>query len=410
MRRILTISRQITSTPGLRLAGLASALAALSACGAYDDQGNPLEDYDSLVASEPEQARYAEPVGEVALALTGDTAFVPDADGLKFWNPFKNILIPGLDITTGGLCGGMVYTALDYYWANKAVPLQDYPPTLGTSLRTHLRSRQETSIWNNVDKWAELGFNPFGARNDEFWQWGLLSQGRVAELLAEIDAGHPVPLGLQSCSECEPGNHQVLAIGYDTGSYSSVWKGYPNLKISVYDPNYPGETLTLRTNTSTRRWYYTERPERKWLTYLVDRNYSKATPPSHKSVTNGLVFRITTGGDDLRGGNDNLNIVVRLADGRSFRFDNANRSQRWINDSTEWVAVQLPSDVDPSSAETVTLETTFSGGLSGDNWNVDRLRVYDIDASQRGDERLDRSGDPLVRFTGSLKKRTYTLN
>jgi hypothetical protein len=410
MRRTTTISRQITSLPGFRLAWIVGALAALSGCGAYDEQGNPLEDAgsDLEVSATPDAS--LEPVAVVSLPLSEGTAFVPGTDGLKFGNPFKNILIPGFDITTGGLCGGMVYTALDYYWADKAVPLQDYPPTLGTSLRTHLRSRQETSILNNVDKWAEQGFNPFGVRNDELWQWGLQSQARVAELRAEIDAGQPVPLGLQSCSECEPGNHQVLAIGYDTGAYSSVWKGYPNLKISVYDPNHPGETLTLRTDTSTRRWYYSERPERKWLTYLVDRNYSKATPPGFKSVTNGLVLRITTGGDDLRGGNDNLNVVVRLNDGRSFRFDNANRSQRWINDSTEWVAVALPSDVDPTSADTVTLETTFSGGISGDNWNVDRLRVYDIDASRRGAERLNRSGDPLVRFTGDLKKRTYTLN
>jgi hypothetical protein len=370
-----------------------------AAPGGTDDADGPLAEVGSL------EDTGSEPIASLEQGYSAQTAFSSARHGFAFRNQFTNTLF--LDVTTSGLCGGMVYTALDYYHAGRTVPAQNWPPTLGTPLRSQLRNRIEDSIESNLDKWAEVGFNPFGVRNDEFWRWGFQSNARVPELRRAIDAGKPAPLGLQACSECDPGNHQVLAIGYDTGTYSSTWQGYPNLKIRVYDPNYPGETLTLRTDTTSRRWYYESRPTRRWLTYFVDANYGRVSPPQHTSVSNGVVLKLRTGGDDLRGGNDNVNVVLTLSDGRTFRFDRVNNGQRWMGGSTEWVALSLPSTVNPSSVTRVRLETTFGGGIGGDNWNLDELRMYEVRGSKYGAQLVERTGSPVKRFTGDSK--TYTV-
>ena len=125
------------------------------------------------------------------------TNFDPKEDGFQFSNSFKTELVLK-DVRFGGLCGGMSYTALDYYYGNKPIANQDYRPAVNTTLFNRIYRRQETSIVQNADKWAELIFNPFGARSDEFFRWGLEGKrgGRLQELRSKIDAGKPVPLGL----------------------------------------------------------------------------------------------------------------------------------------------------------------------------------------------------------------------
>src|SRR5690606_22490620 len=154
------------------------------------------------------------------------SGFDPKADGLQFVNMFTNTIADfGIDtISSSGLCGGMVYAALDYFMANKAAPKQDYMPGMGTPLRDHLYGRQVHSLENNADKWAELGFNPFGARNSEFFGWSIHKDNRVVQLRAAIDGGTPVPIGLKDGGG--GGDHQVLVIGYELGAYNAGWGGY----------------------------------------------------------------------------------------------------------------------------------------------------------------------------------------
>jgi hypothetical protein len=46
------------------------------------------------------------------------TNFHPDKNGFNFGNGFKNDFIPAFDIHTSGLCGGMSYAALDYFFSD----------------------------------------------------------------------------------------------------------------------------------------------------------------------------------------------------------------------------------------------------------------------------------------------------
>lgn len=56
------------------------------------------------------------------------SGFDPDLHGFKFENRFENDFIREFNVRTSGLCGGMVYAALDYFSKRRPVPAQDYRP------------------------------------------------------------------------------------------------------------------------------------------------------------------------------------------------------------------------------------------------------------------------------------------
>lgn len=344
------------------------------------------------------------------------TAFRPEIHGLKFVNSLQVEVIN--DVRMSGFCGGMVYTALDYYKARKTVPSQTYAPANGTPLYTYMWGRQRSSVIDNIDKWTELFVNPFGWRTNEFFNWGLQGYGggRLEELKKEIDKGSPVPLGLFKPGDGGAGpHHQVLAIGYNGGRYKGDLGAYKeDLEIMVYDPNFPGVTKILKPNPAANIFYYKDDPGNtrcQWQTYFVNKKYNYSSPPA---ITDGpvsttaevkeLLLEVRTGGDDLRGGNDNLNVTLNFKTRPSQTINNVNRSARWIGNYTETVPVRLLTPVPLSELKSITLSTTFGGGIGGDNWNMDAVRVLHNDQ-----ELLWRSSSPVYRFTGSAKTLTLPL-
>ncbi len=342
------------------------------------------------------------------------TRFDPAIHGFKFVNSFLNIFISELDWTTSGLCGGMSYAALDYFLAGQTIPQQNYMPAEGMPLQSYIYNRQVNSIVPNADKWAEYGFNPGGSRNREFFNWGLqVGSGRLGELRSRLDRGQPVPLGLQGCgADCGcpdgcPGSHQVLAIGYTMGRYTGdVGANIEDFAIYVYDPNNPRETRTLKPHVGGAYYYYAEQPERRWRAYFVDTKYQRAAPLNIGSAPNELIVKFVTGGDDLRGGNDNVHLILLIRAGAPLRFGNVNGGRRWINNSSQTVALPLPPTVRFEDIAGVRLETTFGGGTGGDNWNLNELLVSTrIGGAVR--TVMTHSGTPLVRFTGSVRVREF---
>lgn len=381
-----------------------------------------------------------------ALAAPRMTGFDPARHGLGFVNSFDNDFVREFDIRTNGLCGGMVYTALDYYHARVAVPRQTHRPAVNTALHDYIYDRQVNSIADNADKWAELGFNPLGARNGEFFNWGLqgFNGGRLQELRAKIDRGHPVPLGLWHYDGHAGGDHQVLAIGYDTGRYTGDLGRYrEDLKIFVYDPNHPNETKVLVPDLERGGYRYTDQ-NKLWLTYFVDGKYRASRPPPPEKVrvavpvrastsvgavratapgartpvvvppatgltTRELLVTIHTGNDDLRGGNDNANAVIRVRGLPPVQQRNINGGRRWIGNYDQTVRIALPRAVPLEDLVDLTLTTQFGGGIGGDNWNVDRVRVVAVTGD--GERELANvSGSPLVRFTGKLHSHRVGLS
>lgn len=99
--------------------------------------------------------------------------------------------------------------------------------------------------------------------------------------------------------------------------------------------------------------------------------------PSGNQVT-AIAFTFTTSDDDLRGGNDNLNIAIQFANGPAQSELNVNRSQSWPNGSTKSVEVQLNRSVDMNQIRAFTFTDTFSGGSGGDNWNMASMQAVAI--------------------------------
>lgn len=186
------------------------------------------------------------------------TGFLPSKHGFPFPNCFP-AGAPVLDLPGplgrlarypgGGVCGGMVFVALDHYLHGVPVPAE---PT--DALFRHLWRRLLGS-WNF----------PFGVLRYYDWQRRPLESrfvggvrvrvGTTALTAAEwpkmralLDAGMPAPLGVVQATGYDPRqmprHHQVLATGYDATD--------DGVSLHVYDPNWPGDdalTLTLPLRT-----------------------------------------------------------------------------------------------------------------------------------------------------------------
>jgi hypothetical protein len=175
--------------------------------------------------------------------------FLPSTNGLRFVNawpdePVVVVSVPGFgDVKIGnasnGLCGGMVFLVRDVFEAHLP-PIQDPQPARGTPLFDYIVQRLIASYhipdgvlryfaWMNTPD-ADSGFW-FLTRRGIAWktvveQW--------PSIRADIDVGHPSPLGIVTVRSTNPGdlgrNHQILAYGYELDAAQ-------NLIIHVYDPN-----------------------------------------------------------------------------------------------------------------------------------------------------------------------------
>jgi hypothetical protein len=121
------------------------------------------------------------------------------------------------------------------------------------------------------------------------------------------------------------------------------------------------------------------------------------------------LLEVKTGGDDLRGGNDNLNVHVVLKNGTRETHANVNNRGRWINNYCETVTLKLRTPVKLEDIACLELQTTFGGGIGGDNWNMDAVRIMAI-VGGRGERLIfEQSGTPLQRFDGNNRPYKATI-
>ena len=125
-------------------------------------------------------------------------------------------------------------------------------------------------------------------------------------------------------------------------------------------------------------------------------------PPTPAGLANRLQLNFWTTDDDLRGGNDNINVVVNLTNGQHRTFNNVNASQRWADNTQTTVNLTLNPAVRPQDIASVTISDTFGGGMGGDNWNMGQVQIL---AEGNGvDKQIGWNG--YKRFTGSDKTLT----
>lgn len=196
------------------------------------------------------------------------TAFLPSQHGFKFANSFSGhgpvatVRLFGASIHVGdisaGLCGGMVYAALDFFLARRPIPADTSSPTQGPLL-DYISQRQIESLgppqmleaykyaswlWSKTHE-TELGGLPFVG--GFFGGHGLayyMLQDEWPRIQQDINAGTPAPLGIVVNKDVMPTNipltisalkqcHQLLAYAYEKDAAG-------NVILHVYDPNVVG--------------------------------------------------------------------------------------------------------------------------------------------------------------------------
>jgi hypothetical protein len=180
------------------------------------------------------------------------SSFVPSRHAFGFdntWPAQPAVVVPSPfgDIRFGaanaGLCGGMVFAALDYWHAGIA------PATARPAARTPL---YDFIVRRLIDSWQVPGgvaryFEWMGLPDGDgtalqlfgrpvLTQRGLVWRtitGEWPRIRLDLDRGGPVPLGVVTVTSRQPSdlalNHQVLAYGHRTAG--------DRVTLRVYDPN-----------------------------------------------------------------------------------------------------------------------------------------------------------------------------
>lgn len=155
--------------------------------------------------------------------------------------------------------------------------------------------------------------------------------------------------------------------------------------------------------------------EQTTMTFELSENSTSvpASPTPRTSVANPIIkIETLTGGDDLRGGNDNLNVMIRLKirPVRNISLNNINAGRKWPNFSETTITKTItaaPFTFD--DIEDVILRHT--GGLYGagiDNWYLDKLKIT---LTIAGDTRvlIDQVGAPIHYFKGDARSKTFQI-
>jgi hypothetical protein len=141
-----------------------------------------------------------------------------------------------------GLCGGMVFVVRDYFEAKRPIPADTEPPPGGSPLYQYIVKRlmESFNLPLGISRYIELmepAFPDVGLGFGLPGRASVMLRDEWPRIQTDLDAGHPVPLGLVKIKSSQPRdlckNHQVLAYGYDlNGTDLTLW---------LYDPNYPNQ-------------------------------------------------------------------------------------------------------------------------------------------------------------------------
>lgn len=181
------------------------------------------------------------------------TRFTSQTHGFRFVNRFEFSFELGLPLVASvdlgevvyGLCGGMCFSALDYFYAGRPIPQQRYIARAGTSLHLRLVDRQVDSLslpagLLKVLEWMILDDMEVGHRT---------AKQEFPRLRRRMTNGDPSVLCLiRQRGVSDPGkNHQVVARAYTFDERASM------AEIALYDPNHPNEEPRLTIDLSNPR-------------------------------------------------------------------------------------------------------------------------------------------------------------
>jgi hypothetical protein len=191
-------------------------------------------------------------------------------------------------------------------------------------------------------------------------------------------------------------------VGIRFSSSFSFPDTHDNWTLNAIQVRSGGTTLLSKSGRPLMRF---SRDARRFMTDISCSN-PRTTPPADASISQ-LEVTIRTGGDDLRGGNDNAFMFILLNDGRRIEMP-FNNGARLSENSLLTRTLTLPPGTGISQIRRFGIRTTLSGGIGGDNWNIDGVTVRAI-STTGAQTILEQSGGPLVRLTGSNRERIWDL-
>lgn len=194
--------------------------------------------------------------------------------------------------TDTGMCGGMVYAVMDYYYHHLLPPTQSTnPSSQDDPLFKYIRDR----LWDSFDVGGQghryLGYSsPHYPNGDKgvIQNVAGLARGRSwityreewPRIQADIDAGRLSPVALIQTDALEIGkNHQVLAYAYK--------KSGQVVHLYIYDPNFPHEETVLNfdvTSTSGEVMINRSRGDDRIYCFFRTNNYVPKLPPNGRRI------------------------------------------------------------------------------------------------------------------------------
>lgn len=195
------------------------------------------------------------------------TNFDPLTHGYKFANRFE---YKGLKkITTlfknkfiYGMCGGMIFTALDYYFDQKKVPKYDQPNELPINYAKYLWKRQTESV--SINTFFKLIYFALLPKRLSIKKSIEKELPKVIDLLLDT---LPVPLIIirSNFFQNPTHNHQVLVTQIKTQNEVAV--------MALYDPNHP--YLSPAINVNMKNFELTQTTGEVVRGFFVNKYYYK---------------------------------------------------------------------------------------------------------------------------------------
>lgn len=124
-----------------------------------------------------------------------------------------------------------------------------------------------------------------------------------------------------------------------------------------------------------------------------------------------LDITIGTGGDDLRGGNDNADIVLTFKShpGKVYVRNIFNkRNLPNFSERKRIMDIVNSTTIDINDIKEVELHHTGGGGMGADNWDIDKVKISIIKDGQTK-VLVDRVDTPIHRFTGDTRIKRFVV-
>ncbi len=219
------------------------------------------------------------------------TSFSVAAHGFQFPNDFELKLpvkfhlplagVIDLNDVVFGLCGGMCFTALDFFHARHALPKYRSHKDIDTRLLAYLAERQidslQISVLLKVIDWMTSESKHLASK---------MTKNEIPKLCRMLKRDEPAVLCLVRASRFEHAayNHQVLATGFEMDKVSG------KIVVTLYDPNHPGESPTITANWK-RKEFLIKQSSGEALEgfFVMPYKAQKAIPLSPRAKESGAV-------------------------------------------------------------------------------------------------------------------------